>query len=49
MRFKLHNRIYNDSIIVEGKTIEEVREKGELETKVRGWKREDMWSEEIKD
>ena len=35
----------NDSIIIEGKTIDEIRVKAEKETKKRGWRPKDCWSE----
>lgn len=35
----------NDSIIIEGKTIEEIRNKAKQEGKKRGWRPKDCWSE----
>ena len=37
----------NDSIIIEGKTIEEIREKAKKEAKKRGWRPMDYWGEKI--
>jgi hypothetical protein len=48
MKFKIHNG-FEDWLIIEGDTVEEVREKAYVETNYRGWKEEDLWSEEIKD
>ena len=44
MRFRIHDGNSDDSILVEGKTIEEIRGKAERETSRRGWK--DCWSED---
>ena len=49
MKFRIHNRKYEDSLVVEGDTIEEVRKKAFYEEERRGWKREDCWSEEVKE
>ena len=48
MIFKIHNG-WDDYLYIEGDTIEEVREKAEEETSKRGWKPEDLWSEEVKE
>ena len=49
MKYKIHyNGAYEDEIIIEGDTIEELREKAFLECDKRGWNREDCWSEEIR-
>ncbi len=45
MKFRIHNGDYEDSIIIEGETIEEIREKAHKETSKRNWK--DCWSEEL--
>lgn len=45
MKFRIHNGTYEDSIIVEGNTIEECRDKAHDEEAKRGWK--DCWSEKI--
>jgi len=37
----------NDSIIIKGKTIEEIRKKAREEGKKRGWRPKDCWSEKI--
>ena len=50
MKYKIHyNGAYEDEIIIEGDTIEELREKAFLECDKRGWNREDCWSEEIRE
>ena len=47
MKFRIHNGgEYEDSLVIEGETIEEIRVIAEKETNKRGWK--DCWSEEIK-
>ena len=46
MRFRIHNGEYEDDIVIEGDTIEEIKKLAERETEKRGWK--DCWSEEIK-
>ena len=46
MKFRIHDGNSEDSLVIEGETIEELREKAEKETSKRGWK--DCWSEEIK-
>ena len=48
MKFIIHyNGEYEDSIVIEGNTIEEIREKAFVEGDKRGWNREDCWSEQI--
>lgn len=47
MRFKICNKKYDDYIIIEGETIDEVREKADLETEKRFWDIKDMYSEKI--
>ena len=48
MIFKIHyNGKYEDSLIVEGETIEELREIVKAETSRRGWDDKDCWSEEV--
>jgi len=48
MKFKIHyDGAYEDELIVEGETIEEIKENAFAETDRRGWKREDCWSERI--
>ena len=48
MKFRIHyNGEYEDSIVIEGNTIEEIREKAFAEGDKRGWNREDCWSEQI--
>lgn len=46
MKFRIHNGEYEDDIVIEGGTIEEIKELAKRETEKRGWK--DCWSEEIK-
>jgi hypothetical protein len=45
MTFEIH--CGDDSIIIEGETIEEIREKAAVETSKRGWKEADCWSQPI--
>lgn len=40
---------YQDSLVVEGETIEEVREKAFSEGDKRGWERENCWSKKLED
>lgn len=51
MKFKINycpEKIeYNDSIIIEGETIEEIRTKARKEEERRGWRPKDCWSEKI--
>ena len=50
MKYKIHyNGAYQDEIIVDGETIEEIREKAFSEGDRRGWDRQDCWSEEIRE
>jgi len=49
MKYKIFNRRYDDFIILEGETIEEIKEKVANESNSRGWEDEDCWSEEVKD
>ncbi len=46
MKFIIHNGTYEDELVVEGETLEDVRREAHRETEKRGW--EDCWSEEIK-
>jgi len=50
MRFKIHydDGIEEDNIIVSGDTIEDIKAKGAVELRRRGWSEDDCWSEEIK-
>lgn len=49
MKFRInYSGDYEDSIIVTGETIEEIREKAFYEGDKRGWEKENCWSEEIK-
>ena len=48
MKFRIHyNGEYEDSIVIEGNTIKELREKAFAEEEKRGWNRGDCWSEQI--
>lgn len=48
MTFKIHyNGDYEDSIIIDGETIEEIKEKAFYESNRRCWAKEDCWSEQI--
>lgn len=38
---------YTDYFIVEGETIEEIREKTKTECQARGWNENDCWSEDL--
>lgn len=49
MKFIIHNTKYNDSILIEGVNIEDVKEKTLYETDLRCWDRKDCWSEEVKE
>lgn len=49
MRYKICNIKYDDFIIVEGETIEEIREIAMNENNKRGWQDKDCWSEKIED
>jgi len=50
MRFEInYNGEYQDSLIVEGETIGEVREKAFAEGDKRGWERDKCWSRKIDD
>ena len=44
MRFKIHHEKSEDSIVVEGETIENIQVKARKEMNKRGWKEEDCWS-----
>ena len=46
MKFIIHyDGRYEDELVVEGETIEEIREKADIGTKRRGWKYQHCWSE----
>lgn len=48
MKFIIHyNGKYEDSIIITGDDIEEIREKAKNETSSRGWDEKHCWSEKI--
>ena len=50
MTFILHyNGRYEDSIVIKGDTIEEIRDKAKKEAESRLWKEDDCWSEEVKE
>lgn len=45
MKFRIHDGNSDDSLVIEGETIAEIRERANIETEKRGWK--DCWSEEL--
>jgi hypothetical protein len=48
MIFRIHyDGNYQDSVMVEGETIEEIREKAFAEGDKRGWEKSKCWSEQI--
>lgn len=47
MKFKIHCN--EDSLVIEGETIEKVREIAFKETSKRGWSQDDCWIEKISD
>lgn len=49
MKFKIHynGRDYQDELVIEEDTIEEIREKAFQECDKRGWDRRRCWSENI--
>ena len=47
MRFKITNTKYNDSLIIEGETIQSCVEENTYQLEKRGWKREDCFSEKL--
>ena len=49
MKFRIHYKVngYEDSVIIEGDLIEEIREKAYAFTDERGAAREDCWSERV--
>lgn len=48
MKFIIHyNGVYEDEIIIEGDTIEEIKETAFTECDKRGWDSKDCWSERI--
>mgnify|MGYP000939576164 CR=1 FL=1 len=50
MKFKIgYNGKYEDEFIVEGDTIEEIREIVFAEVERRGWESKDCWSERLSD
>ena len=49
MKIIIHyNGAYEDSIVIEGETIEEIKKMADIEVKRRGWERKNCWSEEVK-
>ena len=46
MKYRIHNGD-TDSLIIEGETLEEIKDKAISEITARGWKIDDMWSEEV--
>jgi hypothetical protein len=50
MKFKIcYNGSYFDELIVEGNTIEEIREQAFSEGDKRGWERENCYSKKVED
>lgn len=48
MKFEInYDGKYQDAIIVEGDTVEEIREKAYAEGDKRGWEHDKCWSREI--
>lgn len=47
MRFKIH--YHDDELLIEGETIEEIRDIAHQETSRRGWNENDCWSEKVSD
>ena len=47
MLVKIVNTRYNDEVIIEADTVEEIRKIAKEEVEKRGWKIEDMYSERI--
>jgi len=48
MKFKIHyDGECSDELIIEGETIEEIKENAYDECARRGWKPEDCWSERL--
>ena len=48
MKYKInYNGKYEDSIIIEGDNIEEIKVKANIEEKRRGWDTKYCWSEEV--
>lgn len=48
MKIKIINTKHNDSLILEG-NLEEIRTQASEETRKRGWKDDDCYSEKIED
>ena len=49
MKFKTTNRKYEDSLVVEGETVDECKDKTEAELSKRGWSASDCWSQKVSD
>ena len=50
MEFIIHyNGRYQDSLVVEGDTIEDIKTKASGECEKRGWDSKDCWSERMED
>ncbi|SHH54454.1 hypothetical protein SAMN02745135_01145 [Caloranaerobacter azorensis DSM 13643] len=47
MLVRIVNTKYNDSVIIEAETIEEIRRIAREEVEKRGWDIQDMYSEEV--
>jgi len=47
VKFKISNSVREDSVVVEGETIEQVRDNAFAEMRKRNWKETDCFSEEL--
>ena len=47
MKFEIHNAKYEDSFVIAGDDIEEIRERVKAETRKRGWEDEDCYSVQL--
>ena len=48
MKYKInYKKTYEDSFVIEGNTVEKIREKVKKERKKRGWAKKYCWSEKI--
>lgn len=53
MKFRIHGTVkgtdYEDSVVIEGATITEIRELADQHTRSRSWDADSCWSEEVKE
>lgn len=48
MKFKIHyDGAYSDELVIEGDTIEEIKEQAYAESNKRGWETRNCWSEKL--